>query len=158
MKRTFWLLFSIIVLGGLFLAWQAARETSVLVEWSTASELDTVGFNLYRGENPDGPFTQINAELILASSDPLTGGAYTYQDHDVSVGKTYYYELEEVEASGGSYRFGPITVQAKNSSVGILLLIMGVAIIVLVGAEVLNSRRSGSQQREKGEGPAGVNG
>jgi hypothetical protein len=34
----------------------------VTVEWSTASELNTAGFNVLRGENPNGPFAHLNPQ------------------------------------------------------------------------------------------------
>ena len=85
---TFRILIGLIVLLAILLGWQAFQEASVLVEWSTASELDTVGFNLYRADTPQGPFAQVNSELILASSEPLTGGAYSYRDSAVQSGRT----------------------------------------------------------------------
>ena len=37
----------------------------VRVEWITETEMNTAGFNLYRGESADGPFdVKVNAQLI----------------------------------------------------------------------------------------------
>ena len=37
----------------------------VRVEWSTETEMNTAGFNLYRGESADGPFdVKVNDQLI----------------------------------------------------------------------------------------------
>ncbi|NIN65277.1 MAG: hypothetical protein GTO63_11385, partial [Anaerolineae bacterium] len=47
---------------------------TVIVEWTTESEIDLAGFNLYRSERPDGPYVKVNEALIPASPDPLTGG------------------------------------------------------------------------------------
>ena len=38
----------------------AATPPAVTVEWSTASELNTAGFNILRGESESGPFTRLN--------------------------------------------------------------------------------------------------
>ena len=38
----------------------AVTPPAVTVEWSTASELNTAGFNVLRGDHPDGPFTRLN--------------------------------------------------------------------------------------------------
>ncbi len=98
----------------LLLALLSGCTTTVRVEWSTETELNTAGFNLYRGEAPDGPFpTRVNAQLIPAAADPLAGGSYSYLDHTVRPGHTYYYELQEVEQSGAINRFGPIAVRAS---------------------------------------------
>lgn len=108
--------------------------TAITVEWSTASELNTAGFNLYRGDSKDGPYTRINPELIPASPDPLVGGTYTFTDTNVLPGHTYYYQVEEVETSGATNRPGLVEVTA-DSGFNPLVLIAGVgAGIVIVGA------------------------
>lgn len=146
MSRTIKLLIGLILLATVFLLWQASQEATVLVEWSTASELDTVGFNLYRADTPQGPFAQVNSELIPASSEPLTGGDYSYRDSAVQPGKTYYYELEEVQSSGGRDRYGPISVQADSGSATMLMLILGVVLILLLGVGMLFTRRLESRR------------
>jgi hypothetical protein len=72
------------------------------VAWITASELNTAGFNVLRGNTPNGPFTRVNPELIPAANDPLVGGSYIFTDTNVSFGQTYYYRIEEVEFSGST--------------------------------------------------------
>ena len=90
------------------------RNQGAQIQWSTASEVDTAGFNIYRSESPDGPWVKINDELIPPSDDPLSGGEYTFTDPDAAPGKTYYYQLEEVEYSGKSTRFPPVKQQARS--------------------------------------------
>jgi hypothetical protein len=93
----------------------ACSPTSrVVVEWTTASEINTSGFNLYRSERADGPYVKINAQVIPASTDPLVGGQYRFEDVTVTAGQTYYYELEDVELDGASTRHGPIVVTASG--------------------------------------------
>ena len=83
---------------------------SVTVEWTTASEVDHSGFNLYRSESPDGPWVKLNPELIPPSGDPIVGGKYSYVDDAVKPGRTYYYQLEDVDLSGATSFHGPIVV------------------------------------------------
>ncbi|GAB4567566.1 MAG: hypothetical protein Kow0047_19810 [Anaerolineae bacterium] len=92
----------------------AMGGASVVVEWTTETEVDTAGFNLYRSESPDGPYVKVNDTLIPASPDPLTGGHYVYTDTQVIAGRTYYYQLEDVEISGQATRHGPIVVRAAG--------------------------------------------
>lgn len=94
----------------------AAPQVSAVVRWETASEMETAGFNLYRSENPDGPFTQrVNTDLIPAGTTPLVGGAYVYTDTNVQPGRIYYYELEEVEIDGTRTRIGRIAVRVADA-------------------------------------------
>lgn len=97
-----------------YMAWQAYRETDIIVEWSTASELDVAGFDLYRSTSPNGPFEKINSELIPPAVDPLVGGDYVYTDSGVEPDVVYYYNLEEIEISGATATHGPIEVKAAR--------------------------------------------
>ena len=114
-----------LLISGIVIGIQAIRNfnrATIIVEWATASELETVGYNLLRSENESGPFSQINGHPITSSEDPLMGGEYTYEDQDVIAGKTYYYILEEIEISGGNNHHGPIVQKAANTSALNLLL------------------------------------
>jgi hypothetical protein len=72
------------------------------LEWTTASEVDNAGFNLYRSsaENSDG--IRVNEELVAAKGDGAMGASYAFADHNVTPGHTYYYWLESVDLKGGS--------------------------------------------------------
>ena len=85
----------------------------VIVEWTTESEVDTAGFNVYRSESAEGPYIQVNRELIPSSPDPILGGHYAYTDTDVVPGRVYFYQLEDVELDGASTCHGPIEVVAR---------------------------------------------
>jgi len=133
--RIAWLICALLALAGLAVGYRAytgRAAASVVVEWSTASELDTAGFNLYRSDRPDGPFARINQDLIPASPDPLVGGSYSFTDTDVVAGHTYYYQLEDVETSGTTTRHGPIEVRAEAGARTEALLAAG-----LIGAAII---------------------
>jgi len=137
---TLWFLFSGFCIASLVfvsLGWRQSNEAVVVVEWKTASELNTAGFNLFRSENKDGPFSQINQNLIPAAPDPLTGGTYSYPDNSVTPGVMYYYQLEDLDYDGGSSRFGPIEVRAQAGGkteffMAALMAGLGLVIMVLI--------------------------
>jgi hypothetical protein len=133
----------------LFFVWPlmaAAQEPTpaaslVVVEWTTESEVDTAGFNLYRSESPGGLYIKINPELIPSSPDPILGGKYVYTDTNVVAGRTYYYKLEDVELDGTTTMHGPIEVVAEASSpsafanlAALWPLAVLVAVLAVVGA------------------------
>lgn len=127
---------AIVVLLGIYTlitGWQSYANPQVVVEWSTATELDTAGFNLYRSASADGPFVQVNQQLVPSSPDPLTGGDYSFADTAVDPGRTYFYELEEVEYNGATQRFPPIQASAGGSPLSLLLA----GVIVAAGAILL---------------------
>lgn len=85
---------------------------AVLATWETASELDNLGFNLYRGLDPTGPDRQLNAALIPSQSPGSSGGfSYTWEDRaDLAPGATYFYWLEDVDIHGTATMHGPVSV------------------------------------------------
>lgn len=111
-------------------SWSSARRAQVVIEWSTASELDTAGFNIYRSQHPEGPFEKVNVHLIPASNDPLVGDSYEYEDVSVIAGNTYFYQLEDVAFSGETTRHGPIEIEAHQR--GTMELIIA-GILALLG-------------------------
>jgi len=118
----------------------AATPPAVTVEWSTASELNTAGFNVLRSESPSGPFTRLNSEVIPASPDPLVGGSYVYTDTIVTPGQTYYYQLEEVEFGGGTSLQGTVVVTAPQGTEPIVV-IAAISIAAIIIAALLWTER-----------------
>ena len=131
-----WWLVGLLALGALVfatLALATGNSTEILVEWSTASELDTIGYNLYRADSAAAPYSKINSALIPASPDPQTGGNYSFSDKDVIAGTVYFYELEAVSSDGQTERHGPIVAEAQSSSPAtwILAIALGIAALIL---------------------------
>ena len=113
-----------------------------VLDWTTATEVNTAGFNLYRSTSPTGPYEKINSELIATTAQALTGGKYEYEDKGVQAGQTYYYELEDVEFSGTATKHDPITVSTaaalpfclttEQLTFGVLSTVVVLTLVVLV--------------------------
>jgi hypothetical protein len=87
------------------------RLNRVVVRWQTASEIDNVGFHLYRTESIDGLRVQLNRGLIPSlSPGSATGADYKFVDRDVEIGRTYFYWLEDVDIHGVATLHGPVKV------------------------------------------------
>jgi hypothetical protein len=86
------------------------RDDSVFLSWETAQEVSNMGFNVYRGESPGGPFTRLNDTLIPALTFSVRGRTYTHEDGDVTRGRLYYYKLEDIDIYGMRTLHGPICV------------------------------------------------
>lgn len=115
-----------ILVYGLFLF----THPFILIQWTTATEFDTAGFNLYRKEIPDGVNQVINPTLIPAAGASLQGSSYQYKDARIMPGKTYQYQLEDIDLNGQSTLHDPIVVKAQRngifeSGIGVGLLVFG---------------------------------
>lgn len=104
----------------------------IQIEWTTATEQNTAGFQLYRSTSPDGEFVLITNEIIPSVGNSLSGGSYSYLDNDVTAGDTYYYLLEEIEYDNtvNQYRDDIISGHAALMAWWAIILI---ALLALVG-------------------------
>jgi hypothetical protein len=83
--------------------------TTIVVRWTTASELNNAGFNVYRNTSATGTFSKINPSLIPVSNPgSIIGSSYSYSDNSAIKGQTYYYKLESLDFSGHTQQFGPV--------------------------------------------------
>ncbi|GEM_PF-2233515 len=73
----------------------------VALSWTTASELNNQGFNVYRTsmDNPDA-WQQINDELIAGQGTYSSESNYSFVDNNVVAGLNYRYKLESVNVNG----------------------------------------------------------
>ncbi len=115
----------------------------ITIRWSTETEVNTAGFNVWRSLNEDGPWEKINPRLIPGSPDPVRGGSYAFTDTQVIAGVTYWYELEEIELNGQATRLERTTATARGQGLLSGLQCFGSAPLLLVFAAgvVLHSRR-----------------
>jgi len=85
----------------------------VTISWSTESEIDNAGFNIYRAESEDGEYIKINAALIPAQGSPTQDAAYSFTDENVKNRKTYFYKLEDVDLNGTATSHGPVSATPR---------------------------------------------
>jgi hypothetical protein len=71
-----------------------------MLTWTTESEADCAGFNLYRMEKKGGEAVKLNDALIPAQGSAAGGATYTFTDAGLTKRTTYYYRLESVAGSG----------------------------------------------------------
>lgn len=85
----------------------ARREVgTVVVRWRTASELDALGFNLYRSIGT-GPFRKQNARLVRAQrAGTARGASYRVVDRSVRASLVYTYRLQLVDRRGRKTWYG----------------------------------------------------
>jgi hypothetical protein len=142
-----------LLLAAVIFAWQSVQglgHSVVVITWSTASELDTAGFNLYRSLASGGLPKRVNTSLIPSTADPLTGGEYRYEDAAALPGRLYLYELEAVSLNGSRERLGQIEIRAQRGG----WLELSAAGACLVFAMVLVRARKKPAASEASPAPA----
>jgi hypothetical protein len=85
------------------------ERQGVVVGWETASELDSLGFNLYRSLAARSGYQQINTSLIPCQAPGTPqGAAYSFLDSQVQPNTVYYYVIETMDTQGRADRYGPV--------------------------------------------------
>ena len=89
---------------------------SVMVRWETATELDNVGFNLYRANAGGGEQIRLS-ERLIPSQDPgsTVGSRYQFVDRSAQPGMAYEYWLEDIDLGGAGTMNGPVSVQMPRA-------------------------------------------
>ena len=86
------------------------------VEWSTASESDNFGFDVYRGEQPDGPFHKLTQTPVPGAMNTDETTLYTFTDETVKPDVQYYYYVESISLSGVREKFTSVFKAPVKSS------------------------------------------
>ncbi len=80
--------------------------------WTTATETDNLGWNVYRAETDN--FTQsikINPDMIEGAGTSSQLTEYSFQDeYDIVANTTYWYWLESIDYSGLTDIYGPVSL------------------------------------------------
>jgi len=89
-------------------------QAGVYITWTTETEANNAGFNIYRSQQEDGEYIKINDTIITAQGDDTTGAEYSLTDMPEQSG-TYYYKLQDVNINGQTRFHGPIQVAGVTS-------------------------------------------
>jgi hypothetical protein len=94
----------------------SAANGAVELRWETATELDNLGFHLYRATSEGGPYERVTAQLIPGLGSSPEGATYRYVDSGLENGTTYFYQLEDVETTGATELYGPISATPSSTA------------------------------------------
>jgi hypothetical protein len=92
-------------------------EGAVILSWRTESEVNNLGFSIYRSEVENGRYTKVNASLIQGMGTDEASYDYSFIDDGVVFGKTYYYYIEDVDISGKTNKSHTIKVTVDKQSI-----------------------------------------
>jgi len=93
-----------------------ALDGAVELSWQTASELNNLGFHLYRALSAQGTYERITRSAIPGLGSSPAGARYRYLDSGLTNGRTYFYQLEDIETTGRTKRHGPVSASPLAGS------------------------------------------
>jgi hypothetical protein len=86
----------------------AGEPVTNTLKWTTASEVDNFGFDIYRSLSEDGPFERITSEPLAGAGTTDEPQNYVYVDQNINPTKDYYYYIESISLGGVREIFSPI--------------------------------------------------
>lgn len=109
---------AVLAIFGSILAWPAegrpaqaeepAPKPSNTLRWTTASEVDNFGFDVYRGGAEEGPFVRLTSEPIPGAGTVDEPQSYSFVDDTIDPSEAYWYFVESISMSGVRERFTPV--------------------------------------------------
>ncbi|WP_446011511.1 SdrD B-like domain-containing protein [Candidatus Electrothrix sp.] len=87
----------------------------IVLEWTTASEIGTIGFHLERLNEQSGEYQAVTKKLLPGMLAPPHGGTYRFVDKQAKPGKGYTYRVVEVALDNQGVISGPYVVQASKA-------------------------------------------
>ena len=98
-------------------------DSSVLLKWSTQSEVNNVGFIVERKEHTNLDWTIISSyhtnPALLSQGNCSYRRDYSYRDNSVILNNTYYYRISDVDIHGQISTHQPICIETalnKNTT------------------------------------------
>ncbi len=82
----------------------------IVIRWTTQSEVQTLGFQVFRRLAPSEDFVPVSP-LIRGQGNTAARHSYRFVDRDVQRGQTYFYRLKDIDFDGGFSFHGTVTVR-----------------------------------------------
>lgn len=76
--------------------------------WTTASEQNSFGFDIYRGDSEKGEFTKLTKEPVLGAGTSDETHKYEYRDDTIDPCRDYWYYIEQTNTDGSKEKISPV--------------------------------------------------
>ena len=83
----------------------ADQRVTNTARWTTASEENTFGYDVYRGDSEDGKFVRITKKPVLGNGTTSETHKYEFVDDTIDPCKEYWYYVEEIATDGQRSKF-----------------------------------------------------
>jgi len=96
-----------------------SQETKLrnTLRWTTASEVDNFGFDVFRAKREEGPFHRVNDDPIPGAGTSDVPSDYVWVDSTIEPGQEYFYYVESISMAGVRERVTP-TFRAPPKGTG----------------------------------------
>ncbi len=78
------------------------------LKWTTASEVDNFGFEIFRGLSEDGPFEKITTDPLPGAGTTDEPQNYVFVDESIDPSRDYFYYIESISLGGVREQFSPV--------------------------------------------------
>jgi len=78
------------------------------IKWTTASEQDNFGYDIYRSDTEEGEFDIINEDTLQGAGTTIDESKYAFRDDTIDPCKVYYYYVESIATNGTREAFTPV--------------------------------------------------
>ena len=75
--------------------------------WTTASEQNSFGFDVFRSDSERGEFAKLNKDPILGAGTSDETHKYEYRDDSIDPCREYWYYVEGIDTNGARAKFTP---------------------------------------------------
>ena len=91
---------------------------TVVIQWTTESEVDNAGFNILRSQTRTGEFKRITPQLIPGAGTTAERRSYTWTDTTAKPNVVYYYQIEDVSFDGEHQTLATVRLRGLVSAKG----------------------------------------
>jgi FlgD Ig-like domain len=97
-------------------------ELDVSLQWVTESEINNMGFEVFRSEEEEGTYTLLSSylsdETLKGYGNSSSKHIYKYTDETVMQDNTYWYKITDVDVNGTRTDHGPISIKVESGTLG----------------------------------------
>ncbi len=93
------------------------EDGCVLLQWTTKTETNNLGFHIYRSSTLDGPWMKVNPSIIPGNCTSSAENKYSFIDTDIQNFSKIYYKIEQLDTDGSVATFGPVELEEVDGAV-----------------------------------------
>jgi hypothetical protein len=86
----------------------ASTSEGVTLNWRTETEVNNVGFSVYRSNTREGDYTKIG--FVEGHGSTPVANDYYFNDKTAEAGRTYFYLIESIDVEGNKERSDSISI------------------------------------------------